>query len=387
MDQSPTPAPPRYGFLDALRGYAILGVISYHCAYFSGWNSHGLQFAEAGAFGVQLFFMVSAFTIFMTLERSQARESALVRSFYIRRSLRILPMFWVGIALYAFVPGREHYYQDWNLGWAYYFLTAILQHGWHPNYINTIVPGGWSIAVEATFYAIAPLLFFWIKNWWAALGFFLAALCVCLVANECLHILKDRQFIFKQVLPDLSRRFSYEWFPSQLPVFACGILAYYTIKAVPAAFHSRNNGLLVLAGATTFLCSVVGIGNRRLISEQAFFALGFLLLIVALAIYPPPLLVNTAICFLGRISYSCYLMHFVILLGVVPRIDLFSKLYFSHSLEAYASLFAVTLALTILVSWLTYNFIEQPFIRLGSTLARRLNTVSELELKHRVAAA
>ncbi len=86
MNQPLTSASPRYEFLDALRGYAILGVISYHCAYFSGWNSHGLEFAEAGAFGVQLFFMVSAFTIFMTLERGLSRESALVRSFYVRRS-------------------------------------------------------------------------------------------------------------------------------------------------------------------------------------------------------------------------------------------------------------------------------------------------------------
>ena len=108
--------------------------------------------------------MVSAFTIFMTLERAWSREPAVVRSFYIRRILRIVPMFWVGIVLYAFAPGREHYYQDWNMGFSYYFLTAVLQHGWHPNYINSVVPGGWTIAVEATFYIIAPLLFVWIKN-------------------------------------------------------------------------------------------------------------------------------------------------------------------------------------------------------------------------------
>jgi len=79
-------------------------------------------------------------------------------------------------------------------------------------------------------------------------------------------------------------------------------------------------------------------------------------------------------------------MHFVILQGVLPHFDYFSKQFFSHSLKAYGLLFAATLALTVLVASATYNLIEQPFIRLGSSLARRFNTASELELKHRVAA-
>jgi peptidoglycan/LPS O-acetylase OafA/YrhL len=383
MNQSQTSESPRYEFLDALRGFAILGVISYHCAYFAGWT-RAVEFTEAGAFGVQLFFMVSAFTIFMTLERALLREHAVVRSFYIRRVLRIVPMFWVGIVLYAFAPGREHYYTNWNMGFSYYMLTAVLQHGWHPNYINTIVPGGWTIAIEATFYIIAPLLFFWIKNWQAALWFFLTALIACATGNICLRILMDHQLIFQKVLPDLSRRFSYEWFPSQLPVFACGILTFYVLKAIPQTFRSKQNGLLVLATAAVLLYSVVGIGSHRLIPEQVFFAFGFLLLILALAIYPLLFLVNPAICFLGRISYSCYLMHFVIMLGVIPRFNFFSKLYFSNSLEAYALLFAATLALTILVSWITYTIVEQPFIRLGSFLTHRLNAALEKEVVNRV---
>ena len=382
MNSTQTKTPPRYEFLDALRGYAILGVISYHCAYFAGWTSHGLEFANAGEYGVQLFFMVSAFTIFLTLERGLTTEPALVRSFYIRRAFRILPMFWVGILLYAFAPGREHYYTEWNMGFSYYALTALLQHGWHPNLINSVVPGGWTIAVEATFYLIAPLLFFQIKNWPSGLFFFLLTLLICVVANNALRIAVNHQLIFPQVQP---QRFSYRWFPSQLPVFACGILTFLILKKVPETIRSKRNGLLMLAAAGILLYSVVGIGSHRLIPEHVFFAFAFLLLIIALAIYPPPLLVNSAVCFLGRISYSCYLMHFVIMLGVMPHLDFLSKLYYSGSLKAYALLFTATVLLTVLVSWITYKLIEQPFIRLGSSLASRLNSDSELELKKRLA--
>ena len=79
----------------------------------------------------------------------------------------------------------------------------------------------------------------------------------------------------------------------------------------------------MLATALLFLYSIVGIGDRRLIPEQVFFALGFMLLILSLAIYPMPILINPAICFLGQISYSCYLMHFVVMLCVIPHFGFF----------------------------------------------------------------
>jgi peptidoglycan/LPS O-acetylase OafA/YrhL len=116
MGQSQISASPRYEFVDALRGFAILGVISTHCAWCAGEDFRGGIFAYyAGLYGVQLFFMVSSFAIFMSLERSLSNEPAFVCSFYVRRIFRIIPMFWVAIVLYAFAPGREHYYKDWNI--------------------------------------------------------------------------------------------------------------------------------------------------------------------------------------------------------------------------------------------------------------------------------
>ena len=66
---------------------------------------------------------------------------------------------------------------------------------------------------------------------------------------------------------------------------------------------------------------------------------------------------------------------------------LFSPLLTAHTLRAYVLLFITTLALTILISWITYNLIEQPFIKLGESLARRINTVPEVQLRHEVVTA
>jgi peptidoglycan/LPS O-acetylase OafA/YrhL len=369
---------PRFGFLDALRGLAILGVVSTHCAWFAGGDFRGRPFAFAGLYGVQLFFMVSAFTIFLTLERALARERVPVAGFYIRRLLRIVPMFWVGILLYAFAPGREHYYTNSDLGASYYALTAMLQHGWHPYYINTVVPGGWSIAVEATFYIFAPLLFFRVQNWRRAVYLLLGSLLLYGAANNFLRIATDHQWVFTNIEPhELLTQFSNKWFPSQLPVFACGILTFYLLKAMPEGFHTRRNGLLLLCAALMLLYNAVDIGSHRLLPEQVVFALGFLPLMLAVAIHPFPLVVNPAVCFLGRISYSFYLMHFVVMDAEVRWCHRLLPGLFTHPALAYLALFALTLVLATPVAWTTYRFVEQPFIRLGSGIVRRLNAAPE----------
>jgi len=372
----------RYQFLDALRGLAILGVISTHCAWFAGNSFRGRPFALAGMYGVQLFFMVSAYTIFLTLERAQARDTAVVTGFYIRRMLRILPMFWVGIILYAFAPGREHYYDHFNFDYTYYLLTAVLQQGWHPYYINSIVPGSWSIAIEVTFYIVTPILFFRIRNWRRALSFLLFSLILASAANNLLRVAVDRQWIFTNIQPhELLLQFGSKWFPSQLPVFACGILTYFVVKSLPETFRTKRNGLLLLATSMFILYNAVDIGSHRLIPEQLVFALGFFPLIVALAIDPTKIIVNPVICFLGRISYSFYLMHFVVMAAEVMLAKAYFQAVYAKPVLAFFLFFAATLLFATPIAWFTYRFVEQPFIRLGASIVGRIDSFAEKPAK------
>jgi peptidoglycan/LPS O-acetylase OafA/YrhL len=164
-------------------------------------------------------------------------------------------------------------------------------------------------------------------------------------------------------------------------VFACGILTFYILKSLPESFRTKRNGLVLFSTGLIVLYNAVGIGGHRLITEQVVFALGFLPLILSVAIYPLPLLVNSAVGFLGRISYSFYLMHFVLMAGILQVFHDHFQFIFSHPLLAYFLLFAATLAVATPVSWITYTLIEQPFIRLGSSLVRRLNSVPEKATK------
>ncbi len=367
-----TPAPARYDYLDALRGWAILGVLATHSAYFAGKVFPGAAIALAGQYGVQLFFVVSAFTIFLTLDRAREHGPRDWTSFFIRRFFRVLPMFWVGLVLYAFVPGREAAYAALRYTPLEYGLTALLQHGWQPRLANTLVPGGWSIAAEGTFYLVVPLCYRWVRGWQGAVWLLLGTLALSQAANVLFGVAFDRHLVGTGISLDAAVGFIYVWFPTQFPVFACGVLAYFLARALdgprlPGASRSTGAALLAVAGMTIF--TAFGFGMRGWLQEHVCYALGFVPLILGLKILPLRLLVNPATRFLGRISYSVYLLHFVVLHLALNSLDTFLPEPWQNSLPAFLLLFAVTLAGTSALAWLTYRWVEQPCVRLGHRLA------------------
>ena len=92
-------------YIDALRGLAILGVLIVHCG---GHGDNGaipqslLAIISNGARGVQLFFIVSAFTLFLSMTHKYEQEKHPKLNFFIRRFFRIAPMYYIGIVYYLF---------------------------------------------------------------------------------------------------------------------------------------------------------------------------------------------------------------------------------------------------------------------------------------------
>jgi peptidoglycan/LPS O-acetylase OafA/YrhL len=129
--------------LDALRGLAIALVIA--CHYF------GLRL---GLFGVDLFFVLSGFLIGSILLDNRD-QPGYFSSFYTRRAFRILPLYWLLLA----ISPPPH--------WGYYlvFAQAIpwVQFG-YPVHEPTFVT--WSLAIEEQFYLILPALIRWLPQRW-----------------------------------------------------------------------------------------------------------------------------------------------------------------------------------------------------------------------------
>ena len=368
-------APVRYDFLDALRGWAVLGVLATHCAFHAGSGAAGTRTESICRHGVQLFFVVSAFTIFLTLDRAREQGPTDWMRFYLRRCFRVLPMFWVGLVLYAFVPGREPQYAATHYPPLAYAITATLQHAWCPALVNALVPGGWSIAAEGVFYLAVPLCHRFVRDWQGAVWLLLGSLAFSEAANRLLVFGYFHHLIFAEASLEAVDGLSYAWFPTQFPVFACGILAYHLARTPAARPVNPFTGAALLAVAGMALFTAVDCGRHGWLLEHVCFSLSFVPLVLGLNILPVGLLVNPATRFLGRISYSVYLLHFAVLRLAQNSLDTFLPPAWQRSLPAFLILFTATLAGTSGVAWLTYRSVERPGIEFGGRLARRLAAV------------
>jgi len=144
--------------LDALRAFAIAAVLAYH---YSG-MALGDRLAFMGGLGVDLFFTLSGFLITGILLRSRARSEAsglekgrTLKRFYLRRSLRIFPLYYFVIAV-AFVfrlPGVP----PWNevLGWLLTY-TVNIGAGLKGSGFLHVFGHFWSLSVEEQFYLVWP---------------------------------------------------------------------------------------------------------------------------------------------------------------------------------------------------------------------------------------
>ena len=150
--------------LDALRFFAFLCVFIFHrMDYVEIDPVRDLWLARLGnigPFGVPVFFLLSAFLITELLLRERERTGRIhIQAFYMRRILRIWPLYFLvffGLAfLNHFVPGTG---TDDPLAWlAFTFFTGnwyILRHGWIAGSVDPL----WSISVEEQFYIVIPVL-------------------------------------------------------------------------------------------------------------------------------------------------------------------------------------------------------------------------------------
>lgn len=167
-----------------------------------------------------LSFVVSGFAMMASWDAR--RDGA--RAFYVRRLFRIAPMFWLAIVAYLGIYGlRPRYWAPDGVSWGDVLLTAAFAHGASPWTINSVVPGGWSVAAEMTFYAIFPLLASRVKSLASAALGLVAAVTIAIAFRVSI----DRSLgVFEGAPGYLLEGFSYFALPSQLPAFFVGMLAY-----------------------------------------------------------------------------------------------------------------------------------------------------------------
>jgi len=138
------PTRPYFPELDGVRAIAALMVMAFHYSQDWYWKS----FMIFGQTGVDLFFVLSGFLITLILLQAKPGDWGEMRRFYIRRTLRIFPLYYGYLALVLLLGGAMS-------GWYWFYAQNIAMS------LQIPLSGPyhfWSLAVEEQFYLVWPLL-------------------------------------------------------------------------------------------------------------------------------------------------------------------------------------------------------------------------------------
>jgi peptidoglycan/LPS O-acetylase OafA/YrhL len=319
-------------------------------------------------FGLSLFFVLSAFLICELLVRErESTGTAAVRQFYIRRILRIWPLYYLALALGTIVEIRTGSQPGGmvGIGWFAIFMGAwyINIHGWIS---NPVVPL-WSVSVEEQFYLFAP----WIVKYFSRKSLYGFCTALALVSNSWLYCLG------KTAIKDYR-----VWTNSfvQFECFAAGILICLFLRGrLPRMATWQRVSLVAFSLCCLFVTCYelhprFGFSGTRnpgswpLMWGYALTSLSCSLLLVAFLGVDAQLFPKWAI-YLGRISYGLYVFHGF----AIHATDYFVIGYFAAHKSPLIRLLqgpiyilniGLTFGLTILMAALSYRFFETPFLKM-----------------------
>jgi peptidoglycan/LPS O-acetylase OafA/YrhL len=327
------PAGARLAFLDGLRGLAALAVFICHSVQVAfAYYYPPFRWFDIGQFGVALFFLCSGFIIPISLERAQPSSGA-IRSFWVRRICRLYPLYWFSLALVlaAGAAGwtqRSPYIADLSALTIVANLTMLQILFGYPHLLVVY----WTLFFELLFYGLVTLLF--------ALG-------------------AHRQTVRHTIGLLLTALATQLLLPLTIGLrFPISFLIYFAMMFVGTAlcrYHHR-----AISGRTTRLILLLTLLTLLVSAWSAPAVLAAR--VAALAVFGAALRLSRrrqpwSLLYLGRISYSFYLLHPLVLIAIPP-------------LPSYVASALVWLAATLLLSTATYRWIEQPGIALGRRLTQ-----------------
>ncbi len=347
----------RFGSLDGLRALSVAAVIWHH----SGGGLVASEWAQHGHHGVTLFFAISGFLITTLLLREKDRHGVIdLRAFYVRRALRIFPLYYAVLLIYVvlvFALERQSKVgQD-------FFSNLVYFVSYTSNWFvaldgRVIFYYAWSLAAEEQFYLVWPPLM-------KRLGTRARALAVVLTVIVVIALL--------DVL-----------LPRWLPASRGAQTVLDVVHNIPLAIIVGVASALLLHDPSGFARCWPWLAGSR------WHCLIWLALSVAAALTPgapwftihvalamlvvaccmredhalAPLLQLPVLAYLGTISYGLYLLH-MLCKNFVGKAFAFAGV----ELGAF-SYFLATLLLSIVVAGLSYRYFESPFLRMKGRFER-----------------
>lgn len=349
--------------LDSLRAIAVLLVMISH------WSpKKHYVFETLGFIGVNIFFVLSGFLITSILLNNKEKalnlgigKKQLVKNFYAKRVLRIFPIYYLTIFFLYFLgnslPSNIENSIGYHLTYTSNFYFYNAQHWDH------VTSHLWSLSVEEQFYLIWPWIVLFINN----------------------KFLKNAIYIFIAIGIFSQFMAINSWnilLPSScFDAFGLGALLSWNItfnKSNIKKFYKRLSIVIIPIVCGVFIIGFtfgyLNVKPRFVISLLMFWMLTAIILKKESTSFVFRYLWNNKfLIFLGKISYGLYLYH-----NILPHITVKFREYLpviSQNIHLKtASYIMWDFALVILISWISFKFIEQPFLRLKKSFRLKTST-------------
>ncbi len=362
-DRAGAPPVGRIPSLDGMRAVSIVLVLFSHLLGTRGFPVTATPLLDLGDLGVRIFFVLSGFLITGLLLKEWDRTAKIdLRAFYIRRTLRIFPAFYVYLAVLA-LAGPISLRDGDLLRAATYTINYSTTHDW-------LVGHAWSLAVEEQFYLTWPLLLLWLTPVRAPRAA-VAAIVLAPVMRVLLMALPDGT-IGLQAYVGAS-------FETMVDAIATGaLLALVRDRLWTWAPYRR-----LVGSGWALLLPVVGLAAGSLrwwgpwvsprvewVLSGLFAAVGLTLLNLCIAmivdrvvrLHDGPLgrLLNQRhVAFLGTLSYSVYI---------------WQQLFLDRHTDAWYARFPQNILFVLAAALLSYHLVEQPVLRWRDRLMRPART-------------
>ncbi len=333
--------------------------------------------ANLGGFAVTFFFVLSGFLItYLLLKERQQTNRISIKKFYMRRIIRIWPLYFLLVALGLFIiPSAIHLigypydmpYSTSEVWYYYVFFTPFMVNIF---YGSSLLEPLWSIGVEEIFYLIlAPLLIFIKKH---ILALLLSILAICLVFKTALWATDSTQTIVGKVASML-----------EFEAMAIGGLTAWWLFGLKREIGTLRifNPLIQIIALVFLALRMFGFGylsQNFVVFDYLFFTpiLSQTLLILLFAYTIINLSLNSrciikreskTVEWLGNLSYGVYMYHMITIFFVI----LVAGRWLSELSTLWSSLlfYSAVVPLTILVCYASKRFFEDKFLKLRGRYA------------------
>jgi peptidoglycan/LPS O-acetylase OafA/YrhL len=323
--------------------------------------------SAAGPHGVVFFFVLSGFLItYLLLEEKKVTGTIAIKKFYIRRILRIWPLYYLILILGFFVlphlawwdiPKQEVFFMQ-------HFVVNLLCYLFLlPNLAMSIydrsapnVGQAWSIGVEEQFYIIWPLLMKVFRNTWAMMiVFFISVLAIKAVFVLFSNPMNPTAQIIGRFLAT-----------TKIESMAFGGLGAYVL------YYNKESLLAILFSIPVQIFAFVSVPLVVLFIPVAFitvahlaYSVSFLVIILNVAANPKSILrfKGKAIDYLGKISYGIYMYHLMCITFTIYALDAIFGFQQKLTVLESAMVYVISLAFNIIIASLSYEYIEKRFIK------------------------